>query len=121
MPVHSIIAHQDKIILSCISQSELNTIDFTQPLNFHEHYLSSSELMKRFFSKEYILSPQEHDMIFIENISDSLGWKSQHSSEKVYQAFNFCSVQDLCFGMLITLLHITDYYESIKIYISSKI
>lgn len=107
MPVHSIIAHQDKIILSCISQSELNTIDFTQPLNFHEHYLSSSELMKRFFSKEYILSPQEHDMIFIENISDSLGWKSQHSSEKVYQAFNFCSVQDF---MLWHAYYFTPHY-----------
>jgi len=107
MPVYSIIAHKDKIILSCISQSELNDIDFNQPLDFHQHYLSSSELMKRFFSKDYILSPQEHSMIFIEYIPDSLNWKSQHSSEKIYQAFNFCPIQDF---MLWQAYYFTPHY-----------
>lgn len=107
MPVYSIIAQQDKIILSCLSQSELNNIDFNQPLDFHQHYLSSSELLKRFFSREHIVSPQEHSMIFIENIPDSLNWKSKHSSEKIYQAFNFCSVQDF---MLWNAYYFTPHY-----------
>lgn len=107
MPVYSIIAHHDKIILSCVSQAELNDIDFNQPLDFNEHYLSSSELMKRFFSKEHIFSPQEHSMLFIENIPDSLNWKSQHSSEKLYQAFNFCPIQDF---MLWQAYYFTPHY-----------
>lgn len=46
-------------------------------------------------------------MIFIENIPDSLNWKSKHSSEKLYQAFNFCSVQDF---MLWNAYYFTPHY-----------
>lgn len=107
LPVMSVYASADKIILSYLPQSQLDKFDFSCELSSQDNYMSSLRVVKYLYNETWTFSPQDSSMIFIEHIGDSLQWTSQHSEYKMYQAFSLIMITNF---MLWDAYYFTPHY-----------
>lgn len=88
LPVLSVYADENKIVLSYLDS--LEGVDFSENLPHWQDYVTAETMQKRMEREENInFFVQDHEMIFMEHIPDSLNWKSQSEQHKMHQAFAF--------------------------------
>lgn len=86
LPVLSVYADDNKIVLSYLDN--LECVDFSESLVLSADYINSDKMQKS-FEKRNTMFVEDHHMIFMEHIPDSLGWKSESANHKMHQAFAF--------------------------------
>lgn len=104
LPVLSVHADDNKIVLSYLDS--LEGVDFSETLNLCEHNITSKSLQKS-IDRRNSTFVEDHHMIFMEHIPDSLGWKSQSEQHKMHQAFAFMGTHNY---MLWSAFFFTPHY-----------
>lgn len=109
LPILSVYLSEEKIVLSYLSQEKLDSIDFSMKLPSREHYTNSKEVKKYLDNDNGVwnLRAQNHSMIFMEHIPDSLNWTYDCPEHKIFQSFSFGGISSL---MLWDSFYFTPHY-----------
>lgn len=107
LPVLSVYASEDKIVLSYLPQNELDKLDFSSPMKSHADYMSSIRVVKYFHNERRMFSPSDSAMIFMEHIPDSIQWTSDNENYKMHQPFSFIMARSF---MLWEAFYFTPHY-----------
>lgn len=107
LPALSAYLSEGKIVLSYLTQKELDKLDFSDEFKVFEHYMNSARIIKYLYNDTLLFSPQNDGMIFMEYIPDTLNWNSNSEKHKAYNAFSFISFNNL---MLWTAYYFTPHY-----------